>query len=95
VLRAIHFDVMKPSGPVSGCPAPSPDRFCGSNLADEVVAMPGWLIFLIVLVLVVVLSWRSWRRRGRRRTPEDLGSGTINVGERWRTGGYMEGGGGL
>ncbi len=57
--------------------------------------MPGWLIFLIVLALVVVLlSWRTWRRRGSWRAPDDLGGGTLNVGERWRTGGYMEGGGG-
>ena len=76
-------------------PRTCPHRGRESSLADEVVAMPGWLIFLIVLALVVVpLCWRSWRRRGRRRASEDFGSGAIDVGERWRTGGYLEGGGG-
>ena len=57
--------------------------------------MPGWLIFLIVLALVVVLvSWRSWRRRDKRAALDDFGSGSVDVGERWRTGGYSEGGGG-
>jgi hypothetical protein len=57
--------------------------------------MPGWLIFLIVLALVaVLLSWRSRRRRGRRDALDDFGNGRVDVGERWRTGGYTEGGGG-
>jgi hypothetical protein len=52
--------------------------------------MPGWLIFLVLLAVVVVLwSWRSWRRRGTWHASEDLGSGRIDVGERWRTGGYF------
>ena len=56
--------------------------------------MPGWLIFLIVLALVVVLlSWRGRRRRIRRDALDEFGSGRVDVGERWRTGGYLEGGG--
>jgi len=60
--------------------------------------MPVWLIVLSVLAVAYLLFSFSPERRRRRqaRRQSDLAGadGTINVGERWRTGGYMEGGGG-
>jgi hypothetical protein len=58
--------------------------------------MPVWLIVLIVLAVAFLFVSVRRRRRGDARRLRDLSGsdGTINVGERWRTGGYMEGGGG-
>jgi hypothetical protein len=57
--------------------------------------MPFWLILVMVLGAVfVLLSWRRSRRRSQERGSGEWGDGSHNVGERWRTGGYADWGGG-
>lgn len=56
----------------------------GASPAQGVVDMSGWLIFLIVVAIVVLLL--LWRNRGRRGSGRS--GGTVDPGERWRTGGY-------
>jgi hypothetical protein len=56
----------------------------GASPAQGVVDMSGWLISLIVVAIVVLLLF--WRNRGRRGSGRS--GGTVDPGERWRTGGY-------
>jgi hypothetical protein len=48
--------------------------------------MPGWLWLLIVVAVIVMLFWRNRGRRGSGRS-----GGTVQLGERWRSGGHSSG----
>jgi hypothetical protein len=65
-------------------------------LLCEVVVVDGWLVVLAVVALALLLRFMIKGRSGGAARSRDIvgGDGTRNVGERWRTGGYGEGGGG-
>ncbi len=62
----------------------------------EVVVVDGWLVVLAVVAVALLLRFMIKGRGGGAARSRDIvgGDGTRNVGERWRTGGYGESGGG-
>jgi hypothetical protein len=56
--------------------------------------MSFWLVMLVVLGAAALFLALRRRRGADRASGAEWGDGSRNVGERWRTGGYGDGGGG-